>query len=220
MPAPSAGARPPPPEPGARRCRRARPSDHASRPVCQGAGVATLSAQAAALMPRSTVATAATTRTARRSSGRGRPAWSMAGSARSTARPPAAEHAWAPATCRGVPALSLRRTFLPCRDSAVMTRHALRREDPQPFRSELDPEPEPPASAAPVVCFRCRGSETGCLSATAGGRPAGRASRCVGGRGGGADRLVVRPIGGPVDRGPQVPWPRRLPGPVSTSGAG
>src|SRR5215204_7146753 len=27
---------------------------------------------------------------------------------------------------------------------------------------ELDPEPEPPASAAPVICFRCRGSEAGC----------------------------------------------------------
>jgi hypothetical protein len=27
---------------------------------------------------------------------------------------------------------------------------------------ELDPEPEPPASAAPVVCFRCRGASTGC----------------------------------------------------------
>jgi hypothetical protein len=26
----------------------------------------------------------------------------------------------------------------------------------------LDPEPEPPASAAPVVCFRCRGAEAGC----------------------------------------------------------
>jgi hypothetical protein len=26
----------------------------------------------------------------------------------------------------------------------------------------LDPEPEPPASAAPVVCFRCRGTEAGC----------------------------------------------------------
>jgi len=27
---------------------------------------------------------------------------------------------------------------------------------------ELDPEPEPPASAAPVICFRCRGAEAGC----------------------------------------------------------
>jgi len=27
---------------------------------------------------------------------------------------------------------------------------------------ELDPEPEPPASAAPVVCFRCRGEEASC----------------------------------------------------------
>jgi hypothetical protein len=27
---------------------------------------------------------------------------------------------------------------------------------------ELDPVPEPPASAAPVVCFRCRGAEAGC----------------------------------------------------------
>jgi hypothetical protein len=27
---------------------------------------------------------------------------------------------------------------------------------------ELDPEPEPPASAAPVVCFRCRGAASGC----------------------------------------------------------
>jgi hypothetical protein len=27
---------------------------------------------------------------------------------------------------------------------------------------ELDPEPEPPASAAPVVCFRCRGAEADC----------------------------------------------------------
>ena len=27
---------------------------------------------------------------------------------------------------------------------------------------ELDPEPEPPASAAPVVCIRCRGTEAGC----------------------------------------------------------
>jgi hypothetical protein len=27
---------------------------------------------------------------------------------------------------------------------------------------ELDPEPEPPASSAPVVCFRCRGTEAGC----------------------------------------------------------
>ena len=26
----------------------------------------------------------------------------------------------------------------------------------------LDPEPEPPAAAAPVVCFRCRGAATGC----------------------------------------------------------
>jgi hypothetical protein len=26
----------------------------------------------------------------------------------------------------------------------------------------LDPEPQPPASAAPVVCFRCRGAEAGC----------------------------------------------------------
>ncbi len=25
---------------------------------------------------------------------------------------------------------------------------------------ELDPEPEPPASAAPVICFRCRGAES------------------------------------------------------------
>ena len=113
-------------------------------------------------MPRSTVATAATTPTARRSSGRGRLAWSMAGSARSTARPPAAEHAWAPATCRGVPALSSRRTSLPCRDSAVMAQHARRRADPRPFRLELDLEPEPPASAAPIVCFRCRGAEAGC----------------------------------------------------------
>ena len=29
---------------------------------------------------------------------------------------------------------------------------------------ELDPEPEPPASAAPVICFRCRGAEVGCLA--------------------------------------------------------
>jgi hypothetical protein len=27
---------------------------------------------------------------------------------------------------------------------------------------ELDPEPEPPASAAPVICFRCRGAEAAC----------------------------------------------------------
>jgi hypothetical protein len=27
---------------------------------------------------------------------------------------------------------------------------------------ELDPEPEPPAPAAPVLCFRCRGAEAGC----------------------------------------------------------
>jgi hypothetical protein len=27
---------------------------------------------------------------------------------------------------------------------------------------ELDPEPEPPASAAPAVCFRCRCAEVGC----------------------------------------------------------
>jgi hypothetical protein len=27
---------------------------------------------------------------------------------------------------------------------------------------ELDPEPEPPAPAAPVICFRCRGTEAGC----------------------------------------------------------
>jgi hypothetical protein len=27
---------------------------------------------------------------------------------------------------------------------------------------ELDPEPEPPASAAPVICFRCRAAEAGC----------------------------------------------------------
>jgi hypothetical protein len=27
---------------------------------------------------------------------------------------------------------------------------------------ELDPEPEPPALVAPVVCFRCRGMEAGC----------------------------------------------------------
>jgi hypothetical protein len=29
---------------------------------------------------------------------------------------------------------------------------------------ELDPEPEPPASAAlaPIVCFRCRGAKAGC----------------------------------------------------------
>ncbi len=26
----------------------------------------------------------------------------------------------------------------------------------------LDPEPEPPAPAAPVICFRCRGVEAGC----------------------------------------------------------
>lgn len=26
----------------------------------------------------------------------------------------------------------------------------------------LDPEPQPPAPAAPVVCFRCRGGEAGC----------------------------------------------------------
>ncbi len=26
----------------------------------------------------------------------------------------------------------------------------------------LDPEPEPPAPAAPVVCFRCRGKDAGC----------------------------------------------------------
>lgn len=26
----------------------------------------------------------------------------------------------------------------------------------------LDPEPEPPAPAAPVVCFRCRGADAGC----------------------------------------------------------
>ena len=28
---------------------------------------------------------------------------------------------------------------------------------------ELDPEPEPPASADPFVCFRCRGAAAGCL---------------------------------------------------------
>ena len=27
---------------------------------------------------------------------------------------------------------------------------------------ELDPEPDPPAPAAPIVCFRCRGTEAGC----------------------------------------------------------
>jgi hypothetical protein len=27
---------------------------------------------------------------------------------------------------------------------------------------ELDPEPDPPASAAPVICFQCRGTEAGC----------------------------------------------------------
>jgi hypothetical protein len=27
---------------------------------------------------------------------------------------------------------------------------------------ELDSEPEAPASAAPVICFRCRGTEAGC----------------------------------------------------------
>jgi hypothetical protein len=27
---------------------------------------------------------------------------------------------------------------------------------------ELDPEPEPPASAAPIIFFRCRGAEAGC----------------------------------------------------------
>ena len=27
---------------------------------------------------------------------------------------------------------------------------------------DSDPEPVPPASAAPVVCFRCRGAEAGC----------------------------------------------------------
>ena len=27
---------------------------------------------------------------------------------------------------------------------------------------ELDPEPDPPAPAAPVVCFRCRGVEVSC----------------------------------------------------------
>ena len=27
---------------------------------------------------------------------------------------------------------------------------------------ELGPEPEPPASAAPVICFQCRGAEAGC----------------------------------------------------------
>jgi hypothetical protein len=27
---------------------------------------------------------------------------------------------------------------------------------------ELDPEPDPPAAAAPVVCFRCRGVENAC----------------------------------------------------------
>ena len=26
----------------------------------------------------------------------------------------------------------------------------------------LDPEPDPPAPAAPVVCFRCRGKDAGC----------------------------------------------------------
>src|SRR5215217_6443223 len=26
---------------------------------------------------------------------------------------------------------------------------------------EVDPEPDPPASAAPVICFRCRGTEAG-----------------------------------------------------------
>jgi hypothetical protein len=26
----------------------------------------------------------------------------------------------------------------------------------------LDPEPEPPALAAPVICFHCRGTEAGC----------------------------------------------------------
>jgi hypothetical protein len=26
---------------------------------------------------------------------------------------------------------------------------------------ELDPDPEPPASAAPVICFRCHGAEAG-----------------------------------------------------------
>src|SRR5829696_7698832 len=28
--------------------------------------------------------------------------------------------------------------------------------------SALDPEPEPPASAAPVICFRCHGAEADC----------------------------------------------------------
>ena len=27
---------------------------------------------------------------------------------------------------------------------------------------ELEPEPEPRASAAEVICFRCRGAEAGC----------------------------------------------------------
>src|SRR5215213_9887609 len=27
---------------------------------------------------------------------------------------------------------------------------------------DLTPEPDPPASAAPVICFRCRGAEAGC----------------------------------------------------------
>ena len=26
----------------------------------------------------------------------------------------------------------------------------------------LDPEPEPPTAAAPVICFRCRGGDAGC----------------------------------------------------------
>ncbi len=31
---------------------------------------------------------------------------------------------------------------------------------------ELDPEPQPPASAAPVVCFRCRGALPDCAVCT------------------------------------------------------
>jgi hypothetical protein len=39
---------------------------------------------------------------------------------------------------------------------------------------ELDPEPEPPVSAAPVICFRCRGSEAGCsVCGSAGVAPLG-----------------------------------------------
>ena len=55
----------------------------------------------------------------------------------------------------------------------------------------LDPEPDPPAPAAPVVCFRCRGRQAGCpLCAGDGVAPPRRAGGGAAGGGRSARRLA------------------------------